>query len=327
MKKKLSITFLLLSFFSFSQINKLQGSWILDKITYQNGNPLEVNQKMFSSFMEYVFIGNNFKINNQIFKASIDSKTINTDFRKINYKFQEDYLITNEEGDDKNYYFLSKNLFLKKYPEFQPKEINFENNIVFISNEVIKPIFNYNGGTDAYFMKNIPSYSENSSNNNIFKAQFILTKNNKITDIKVINSISKSFDKEFTKSLLSAEKYFINDSGLDLLVEQQFNFFKMFNSFINKDEKKLYKISQEGNKYFEINDFQNAANSYTEINNLNSSVLTNERIRYITNEIYINLGISYLVMKDQEKACKSFRNIGDETNFIVRNYLLIFCHK
>jgi tetratricopeptide (TPR) repeat protein len=293
---------------------------------YQNGNSLEVNQTMFSTFIEYDFIGNNFKINNQIFKASIDSKTINTNFRKINYKFQEDYLITNEEGDDKNFYFLSKDMFLKKYPEFQPKESNIDNKIVFISNDVIKPQFNYDGGMDTYFMKNIPSYSENSTNNNFFKAQFILTKDNKITDIKIINSISKNFDEEFTKSLLSAEKYFRNDSGLDLLIEQRFNFFKMFNSLVNKDEKKLYKISEDGNKYFEINDFQNAINSYAEINSLNTSFLTNERIQYTINRIYINLGISYLAMNEYEKACKSFRSVGDETNFIIRNYLLNFCY-
>lgn len=43
------------------------------------------------------------------------------------------------------------------------------------------------------------------------------------------------------------------------------------------------------------------------------------------NDLIIHLGISYIATEQKEKACNTFRLIGDETNFRVRNYLKFFC--
>ena len=137
MKRILPILFLLIFNISKSQQIKLQGVWILDKIQYQNGNPLEVNLPLYSTFMEYNFKGNNLEINNQNFKVSIDNSTISTNYRKLHYKSENGYLIINESGDDKIYYFLKANDFLNKHPEFEPKEIIYNNKNVFESNSLI----------------------------------------------------------------------------------------------------------------------------------------------------------------------------------------------
>src|SRR5690606_26352999 len=103
MSKPFFIVFIFLIFcFSKAQVHSLQGKWILDKIVYQNGSPLEVNHPLYSTFMEYGFSGNNLSVNNyQRFKVTVDSETISTDFRIMNYKIENEHLTISEKGDDK----------------------------------------------------------------------------------------------------------------------------------------------------------------------------------------------------------------------------------
>jgi len=39
----------------------------------------------------------------------------------------------------------------------------------------------------------------------------------------------------------------------------------------------------------------------------------------------IHLGIAYLATNQKEKAASTFRKLGDETNFKIRNYLRFYC--
>lgn len=313
------------SVFCFSQTEKLKGNWILDGILYNNGNQLEINHPLFSSFTEYNFNGNNLKINDQNFKISISENLISTNFRKLNYKFEQDYLIITEVGDDKTYFFLKNNSFLEKYPEFQPQQINYENKNVFVANEIIKPEFLNEKSFEDFLRRNIPSYSEESAKNNYFEAKYIVTADNKISNITITKSISKNFDNEFKLALLKSEKYLKNNFGKDILVTQIFNCFKMFEALNSKEERRIFNIEQKGRVFFEKNDFENAIKTYNQINDINTSKEIKERFGYSIDKIFINLGVSYLATNRIPQSCENFKKVGNKTNFKVRNYLRKFC--
>lgn len=325
MKRILAILFFLFFEFSQSQQINLQGNWILDKIQYQNGNPLEVNHPSYSNFLEYNFNGYNLEINNQKFKVSIDNSTISTNFRKMQYKFENEYLVLNEIGDDKIYYFLKTNDYLTKYPEFEPNEISFENKKVFESNSIIKPTFTNTENFEEFIRKNIPSYSSISATNNFFKARYILTKENKIIDIQIIEGITKTFDNEYKKALLKSEKFMKNNFGKDLLVTQTFNFFKMFAGLTNNEEKEIDSFVKNGNQFYEKNEFDKAIANYEKLLTINIKPEITERFGYSLDQAFVNLGVSYLATENNAKACNSFKKVGDKTNFKVRNYLINFC--
>ena len=325
MKKIFFLFFIIFYCFSFGQSEKLQGNWILEKIRYSNGNLLEINHPLFSSFVEYQFNGNILKINGQNMDVEIDSSKISSNFRTLNYKFEKENLVINERGDNKIYFFLDQKAFLNKYPEFRPKEIDYENKKVFVSNEIIYPQFNNSKKLDDFLKDNIPSYSSICITNNFFEIKFILSKENKISDVKVIKSISKAFDEQFVIALLKAEKYFRNNTNQDLLMTHRFNFFKMFESITNNDERKLNKIYESGRIFFEKNNFSKSIEKYEQINDLNLTPDLKSRWSYTVEQIYINLGISYLATNQIEKSCEVFKKVGDNTNFKVRNYLNTFC--
>lgn len=323
--KHFLIIFFFLNFTLVKSQDNLQGNWILDKIQYQNGKLLEVNHPLYSTFMEYNFNGNNLEINNQKLKVVIDNSIISTDYRKMKYRIENEYLIITENGDNKVYYFLKQSDFLKKYSEFEPKEVIFNTKSVIESNSVIKPYFKNTENFQDFIRKNIPSYSSASATNNFFKAKFILTKENKIIDIEIEQGISKAFDKEFKIALLKSEKYFKNTFGKDLLITETFNFLKIFSGLSNKEEKQIYDIVQKGNSSYVKNDFNNAIKNYEDLLSINIKAETKERFGYTLDQAYINLGVSYLATGNNQKACESFSHVGDETNFKVRNYLINFC--
>ena len=50
MKKTLIIITFFISIFTFAQIEKLSGKWILDRINYKDGTNLEINSPYYSFF-------------------------------------------------------------------------------------------------------------------------------------------------------------------------------------------------------------------------------------------------------------------------------------
>ncbi|MDO5510361.1 MAG: hypothetical protein Q4F57_06670 [Weeksellaceae bacterium] len=324
MKHSFTIFFLLLFIFSKSQQSHLQGNWILDKILYHNGNSLEINHPLFSTFIEYDFNGNILEINNEKFKVIIDDSTIRTDYRRLNYKFENAYLIISEVGDDKNYYFLKKNDFISKHPEFEPKETIFENRSVLVTNPLIQPEFHHRENFEEFIRKNIPSYSSTAATNNYFNSSFILTKENKITDIQILQGISKKFDGDYKNALLNSEKLLKNPYGKDLLITQTFNFFKLSAALTNNDERQFSDITKKGYESFANNEFPTAITHYEKLLTMNLEPETLDRFKFRISQAYIYLGISYLALGENSNACESFRKVGDKTNFRVRNYLITF---
>lgn len=325
MKKYLLILLLSISQL-FSQNTNLSGTWILDKTIYEDGNYLEINHPLFSNFTEYEFFSNNLKINGQKFNAKYYQNSIKLDYRELMYSFKNEYLLVQEKGDNKIQIFLKKDDFITKYPIFKSEQKIINQDTIYISNDVFKPKFENDLNFEDFLRKNIPSYNNASTKNNIFKSEFILTKENLIKDINITQGISKSFDNEFITALKKAQPYFKNETGKDLLIRHNFNFFKMFGALTNKSEKDFYSIQKKAKEYFEKNEFEKAVSEYEKLNNINDLIILKEKFGFVYNEAFINLGISYLALNKIENACSSFKKVGGFTNFSVRNYLIIYCN-
>lgn len=323
MRKKI---FLLLMFINFINVHsqKLNGTWIVEKTIYENGNPLEINHPLYSAFTKYDFLTNSIKINDQKFNAKYVNNSIKLDFRELMFSFENDYLLIQEKGDDKIQILSKKEDFLSKNVEYK-SEIEVRNqDTLYISNEIYKPAFNNELTFEDYLRKNISKYTSESTKNNLFKSEFVLTKDGKIKDIKILSGISKSFDNEFIVALNKSEAYFKNETGKDFLIKHNFNFFQMFNRFTEKLEKEFYAIHKKGNLHFEKNEFDKAIIEYEKLNIMDLNSIR-ERLGFLYSDTFINLGISYLVVNKNEEACNSFLKVGDKRNFKVRNYIINFC--
>jgi tetratricopeptide (TPR) repeat protein len=317
---------LLLTFINFINVHsqKLNGTWILEKTVYENGNPLEINHTLYSTFTKYDFLTNSIKINDQKFNAKYANNSIKLDFRELLFSFDNNYLLIQEKGDDKIQILSKKEDFLSKNIEFK-SEIEIRNlDTLYIRNEVYKPQFNNELTFEDFLRKNISKYRSESTKNNLFKSEFVLTKDGKIKDIKILRGISKSFDTEFIIALNKAEPYFKNDTGKDFLIKHNFNFFQMFKGVTEKIEKEFYAIQKKGNLHFENNEFDKAIIEYEKINIMDLNSIE-ERLGFLYSEAFTNLGISYLAVNKNDEACNSFLKVGDKRNFKVRNYIINFC--
>jgi hypothetical protein len=322
MNNKILLFLLMLSFLSYGQIEKLNGSWILDKINYKNGSPLEINHNLYSVYIKYEF--NDYKLitdDGTHFDFVITNTQIKNKFRIINYKFEEDNLILNDEEDNITLSFLRKENFIKKYPEFEPIETTYDDQKVFIPNEIYQPNFKHDSSLFHYIIEKTPILLSSDESFD-FLLKFILTKENKIKNINILNNNSNIFEEQIKLNVLKSENLFKNKTGRNLLIEKRF--------LINKDKskekenKKYYKLYREATEFYNKNDFKNAIITYTSVVDYN---LKNNSIEYDTNLslIYRNLGVSYLFENEKDKACECFKKVGDKTNFIVRNYLINFC--
>ncbi|MDP2159668.1 MAG: hypothetical protein Q8K02_04250, partial [Flavobacterium sp.] len=320
--------FLFLFYSLDAQNEKLNGVWILDKIFYKNGNPLEINHTMYSEFLEYEFINNKLKItlglysNANVFDVIINDEKITNQYRDINYEFIDDKLMLNDVGDEKMMLFIRKNKFIDTYPEFKLSKILYRDKEVYIPNYFIKPKFNYVGDIDDFLRKKIPTLSSRNHVGDL-EFKFILTSESKIEDIEIINNTSKELDNELKVSLNQAEKLYKNDTGKDLLIVKSYRFLSLLDK-PNKIEKKINKLIIDGHNFYKDNDFKKSIMVYKEaieLKLLEEKNTKNINLYYV----YNYLGISYLAENEIELACECFRKNGNKTNFNIRNYLINFC--
>lgn len=326
MRKTLSIVLLFIFFKGFCQNVKLEGIWILDKITYANGSPLEVNDKTYSTYYQYKFSNNKMEINDAEVPVSITSKQIITPALKIDYEFQDKYLLLKNLNKDKIYYLLKPESFLELYPEFQPEEIKIEDKMVCLENVIVKPDFNYTGSFNKYFRDFFINYNDLPKGNNFFAVQFIVTKESKIDDLKIQKSVSPDFDSKFIQYLKNGEKFFKNNTGKDILITRRQKIRlddSKVDGSMSTEDRNVVKVYEKGNSFYLKNDFEKAIESYEQINALNLTNRDNEILRLL----YINLGVSYLTKENISAACDSFNKAGGLTNFKSRNYVINFCSK
>lgn len=325
MKPKILLILLFISLYSFGQSSKLLGLWILDKYTLKNGNPIEVNNKDFSTFAEYQFFNNKMIIDGTEIPITITEKNIDTKAAKINYEFKGNYLLLNFDGTEKIAYLLKPENFIELYPEFKPMQQNTDGENLYLENAIVKPEFNYVGGFNSYLRNIFGNYQNYPKSKNYFKAQFIITKNSKILEPKVINSISSDFDKMAIDAIKNSEKYFKNSTGKDFLLTRYFtmNIIDNGNEKLEKEDKQINQIEQKGFAYYNKNEFENAIKEYEKIKNIDFKNSNNSKVKYSL----IRLGVSYLAINRIDEACANFRLVGGLTDFQVRNYLINFCQK
>ncbi|KAA2217799.1 tetratricopeptide repeat protein [Chryseobacterium sediminis] len=321
MKKKLLVLlYLIICINTYSQSQKLRGEWILDKIVQPDGKNLEINNSKYSFKLFYIINQDELVIYNQKFKAKFYNDKINLENRAFKYWFEDNYLIL-QEGNEISLLLKEKD-FIKKYPEFKPKIEVRNNDSLMVANQVIHPIFNHEKTFENFIIPLMNQENSKDMNDLYFKMEYILTKDNKITNIKILDKRTPRYDKEFVQALMQAEKYFQNPYGIDMLVTEERHFLKLFQDLTDTSEKNLYHIIGNGFEYYNNNQFEKAIENLSKLDNL--SIKDNRFISRF-HDGYIKLGISYLAVGKNEQACTSFKKAGDLTDFEVRNYLKDFC--
>ena len=324
------ITTLLITVFSAitvnSQSREMVGKWVLDRTQFSNGKNLEINNPNYSSRIVYIIEPNSLKINGQKLKASFTDAQIITDFRRINYFLKDKYLIVQDENDDKISFLMKAKDFVEKYPEFSLNKVIREKDTVYLANDLSDYIFQNDLSFENFINKNrIQRDRSSKSFRNIhFKVEFILTKKNRIKNIKVLNSIDPGYDADYINALMKSEKFLKNLTDKDLLITKENNHLKWRNDVTDNDEKLLYSLRRKGLESYDQNKFEQAISNFVKIKALD---LKNDRFKTLVKESMIKLGVSYLAVGKIKSACDVFGGIGDTSDFEVRNYLIDFCSK
>lgn len=324
MKIKLSMLLLFITITVFPQNINLEGVWILDKITFENGNIIEINDPDFSTYSQYKFSNNKMEVNGVEVPITILPKKISTPALNIDYEFQDKYLLLKNLSNGKIIYLLKPESFVEMYPEFLPKKIILDDISVYEENLVIRADFNRLGGFDVYLRDFMYSYKDYPKDRNQFIVQFVVTKESKVTDIKVIKGLSNDFDSKLISYIKNSEKFFKNQTNKDFLIKKT-NSIHIENeghSDLSKEDRSIIKIYEKGNSFYLKNDFANAIKTYEQVNSLGANN-ENSMLR----SIYVNLGVSYLATNKIESACESFNKAGGLVNFKSRNYIINFCNK
>lgn len=322
MTKNFLYILLFIPFLVFSQKQKLQDFWVLNKVTYEDDRWIEVNHPMFSNKTLYNIKPNAIYINEQFFKAKLTDKQIILAYRKLNYHFQDNYLVIKEEGDDKLMYFLNRKDFIERYPEFTDQTKIYNEQEVIVQNDLTDVHFKNQDNFHEYLSQNIASYEKVGSKNAHFKATFVLTANNEITDIEIQKSILKSFDRDFVKALNKSKPYWSNNTGKNVLIEEEFMFQKMGAGYETENEREFANIKLIADQFYHKNSFVNAINEYIRLKDYD---ISQGRFGHWQKEALRRLGISYLAVGDINSACTTFKKIGDKSDFSIRNYLIHFC--
>ena len=308
----------------YSQSKDLTGKWVMVKTMFNNGKNLDLTDAQYSTKQIFEIKENAIKISNFPFAAQFTKNQIKTSFRTLNYLLKDNYLIIQEDKDDKSSYYLKADDFVKKFPEFSLKEIERDGAAILVDNSLTGYEFNNELSLDDFIDKNIIARNSKDFKNLNFQIEFILTTNNQIKNIKVLNSIDALYDNQYIMALKRATKYFNNLSGKDLLIFKEVNQLKWENDLADKEERKLYSSSGIGLKYFYTKKYDKAI---TELSKIKTLKIEPNQFKTIIKETMIKLGISYLATGKINEACQTFNEVGDKTDFEIRNYLLDFCEK
>lgn len=319
-KKLLLLLYFIICIKTYSQTQRLRGEWILDKTVKPDGKNLEINNPRYSALLFYTINTDELTINSTRFKAKFSKNLINLGNRTFKYWFEEDYLML-QEGNEISLLLKTED-FIKKYSEFQPKIEIRNNDSLLVANKIIHPIFNNEKTFDEFIVPLMKQEDSKDMDDLYFKIEYVLTKNNKIKQIKILDKRTPQYDREFIQALKQAEKYFENPYGMDLLVTDEKYFLKWYKDLSDKSEKELFNNIGEGLRHYNNNKFEKAVENFSKLNGFQP-----KDNRFVTeiHDAYIQLGISYLAIGKNEQACDSFRRAGDLTDFGVRNYLKDFC--
>ena len=305
-----------------AQSGNITGKWILDRIVYKDGRRLEINNAQYSTNMVCIIGEGSIRMNDQKFDAAIRLGKIQTPYVTYNYQREEEYLVLYEDESDKFSFFLRPEEFIKRYPEFAPVKTVINGDPVAIANGLTDFEFKNDLSLDEFIRKRMTDRPSKSFKNLYFRATFVLTKDNKVTNLQVLNSISPEYDSEYLNALKAAEPFFSNHTGTDLLITKEVHHLMLYKYLKDPEEKKFYDLLDTGDEYYYQNQFDKAVKAYSEITKLS---IRNNRYKLTIKQAMIRLGIAYLALGNKEQACAMFTSAGDHTDFQLRHYINDFC--
>lgn len=90
----------------------------------------------------------------------------------------------------------------------------------------------------------------------------------------------------------------------------------------NTEDRNIFKLIEKGEYYYNKHKFDKAVIEFEKIAELD---VGKNRFKANIDEANLKLGVSYLGTNQIGKACKTFKSIGDITDFRIKNYLINFC--
>jgi len=315
---------LLFAYPLFAQSDKLLGRWILDFALTEDNSLVPLDNPYFSNEVIYEISPNKMKISAFTFDTKyIGDNEIDLGHMKLSYTFSDGYLTVVEKGSKIKLYFLKRDDFVKKYPEFEEKRILSEGRELYVANTLSKLVFD-NGTIDpnSFITNGAPLLKKKTSKNYFMKAAFVLDQHNQISNIVVSNIEEDDIREQVIKSIQRCGKFYKNYTGKDLLITLPFNFFKMY-QFFDPETNRIYRAYQQGEEWFGKSEFEKAIFEYEK--GIDTKIDMERYGNTFYHDYIIHLGIAYLVTDQKEKAASTFRKLGDETNFKIRNYLRFYC--
>lgn len=313
--------------------NILIGQWYLDKVKFSNGSDVEVNNPMYSMYSSLRF--DNIKVYNSpsfddglviIADYKLNGKRLNFTSRDFEVERNGKYLLLNSSKENLNYYYLKGEDFPDSTVAKQSFEIVDKDSIAIRSIRFDPYFNNLEENFDDYLRKNIPDY-EFGNRRVAFSSSFIITKNNKIKDIKITSGKNKIFDREYIAALQKSEKYWKNETGKDVIMTRNINHRTFGDGRIN--ENKALNLSYIAGEFYNKNDFKNAIINYLKSDEFWEKDREEGNLQEENNSHgnYLKLGICYLIENERAKACEYFNKNGGISDFSSRNYVLNFCTK
>lgn len=307
-----------------AQEKRIIGNWVLDFITDADQMISDIHSPMFSNETIYEISKDQIKINNTAFKAVYDDlRNIEMLNRTLFYSFDGDYLVVQERGDpDHIFYFLRDSIFIKTYPEFQPKYVERNGQKLLLEDAFNKVRFTSN----MDFASSMEFYSnelkKRSKSEFFCEIEFVLDTNNVIRDVVFLNPIDLKLETELRKALNKISGFFFNDFKENILVVHRIHYSTFDKKDVGKEIKDAISSFQQGDDLYQEGKYEEALPHLEKA----IQVPVNRKQFFYYNDCLRTLGICYLMLNRNEDACKVFNDWGDSSNFNVRNYLRFFCN-
>ncbi len=307
-----------------AQEKRIIGNWVLDFITDADQMISDIHSPMFSNETIYEISKDQIKINNTAFKAVYDDlRNIEMLNRTLFYSFDGDYLVVQERGDpDHIFYFLRDSIFIKTYPEFQPKYVERNGQKLLLENAFNKVRFTSN----MDFASSMEFYSnelkKRSKSEFFCEIEFVLDTNNVIRDVVFLNPVDLKLETDLRKALNKISGFFFNDFKENVLVVHRIHYSTFDKKDVGKEIKDAISSFQQGDDLYQEGKYEEALPHLEKA----IQVPVNRKQFFYYNDCLRTLGICYLMLNRNEDACKVFNDWGDSSNFNVRNYLRFFCN-
>lgn len=313
-----------------AQQDELLGKWILVRTLKQNNQRLEINNPYYSRKQIFQVLPKKIKIDGYTFPTKFKNNIIELNdsrYKDLEYKIQENYLIAKEINGEFTHFYLKVDDFIKRFPEFELKEEMRNGKKVLIDNGLSAYDFDHELPYIMFILLNGSGSSEKidvKPNDMPLRFEYTLTKDNKVENLNILESTNEKLDQDYLSRFKKATRYLKNNTDADVLISYKGITTITYPQLTDQQEKKLFELSAEVDKYYHKNQFKKVTELYP--NSLDLKIKQYKFDKFI-DENNIKFGIAFLATGNIDQACEAFNRVGDITDFRVRNYLLDFCIK